>query len=172
MRAMTWVTAALVLAFATACNDRERDDTANIDNAAEEAGAEIREGAEDVGDAAENAAEETGEAVDEATDDLGDASFERRDEFRNEVQERLDALNRELAEAEKGINDDAADARVEAVGAAREARDALKRSLDRIGNATRDNWASLKDEIDDALNAAELRVRELRPDANPMGGTS
>ena len=168
MRAMTWVAAALVLAFATACDDRNRDETADrVDNAAEEAGAEIREGADQVGDAAGNAADDAEDAI----DGLDDYSFERRDEFRRDVNERLATLDRELAEAERDVNQDASDARVEAVAAAREARRAVDRSVNRIGDATSDGWEALRKEIGDALSAAELRVRELRPDAKPMGGT-
>ena len=172
MRAMTWVAAALVLAFVTACDDRDRNETASqVDNAAEETGAEIREGAEDVGDAADEAADDVGDAADDATDGLDDSSFERRDEFRRDVNERLAALDRELQAAEGDLNEDASEARVEAVAAAREARRAVDRSVDRIGDATRDGWEGLREEISDALSAAELRVRELRPDAKPMGGT-
>jgi Xaa-Pro aminopeptidase len=58
-----------------------------------------------------------------------------------------------------------------AVAAARDARNVVERSLERIGGATRDNWEALREEIGDALSTAELRVRELRPDAKPMGGT-
>ena len=44
MRAMTWVAAALVLAFSTGCKDRDRDDTASrIDNTADETTAEARD---------------------------------------------------------------------------------------------------------------------------------
>jgi phosphate uptake regulator len=109
--------------------------------------------------------------VDDAIDDLEDYSFERREEFRREVRTRLDALDRELAQSERDLNEDASEARVEAVAAAREARRAVGRSFERIGDATRDNWETLREEIEDALEAAELRVRELRPDAKPMGGT-
>lgn len=172
MRAMTWVAAALVLAFATACDDRNRDQTADrMENAADETGDAIREGADDAGDAANEAADDVGDAVDDATDGLGDYSFERRDEFRSQVNERLAALDRELAEAERDVNEDASEARTEAVAAAREARRAVDRSIDRIGDATRDNWDALRHEIGDALSTAELRVRELRPDSKPMGGT-
>jgi hypothetical protein len=172
MKAMTCVAAALVLAFAAACGDRDRDETAGrIDTAAEETGAEVREGADDVGDAAEEAAGDVGDAVDDAADDLDDYTFERRDEFRQKVRARLDALDRELAESERDINEDASEARVKAVAAARDARNAAERSLERIGEATSDTWESLRAEIDDALDTAELRVRELRPDTKPMGGT-
>ena len=168
MRAMTWVAAALVLAFATACDDRDRNQTADrVDNAADEAGAALREGADDGGDAARDAADDAEDAV----DGLDDYSFDRRDEFRRNVNERLANLDRELAEAERGLNEDAAEGRAEAVAAARDARRAVDRSVDRIGSATRDGWDSLRDEIGDALSAAELRVRELRSDAKPMGGT-
>jgi len=41
-----------VLAFATGCKDRDRDDTASrIENTADETTAEARDGAADVGDA-------------------------------------------------------------------------------------------------------------------------
>lgn len=183
MRAMSWVTAALVLAFATACSDRDRDDTANrADNAAEEVGADIREGADDagdaasdaaddVGDAASNAADDVGDAVDDATDDMDDYSYDRRDAFRSDVQKRIDALDRELEAAEGDLNEDASQARRDAVAAAREARQALERSFARVGDVTRQSWDGLREEIGDALSAAELRVRELRSDAKPMGGT-
>ena len=201
MRAMTWVAAALAVAFATGCKDRDRDDTASrIDNTAEETGAEAREGAGDVGDATAdaaddvgdatenaaedagntaedagkavtNAAEDVGDAVDDAPDKLDDESFEQRAEFGREAHGRLDAVDRELADAERTIGKDASEAQVKAVAAARDARNAAERSLDRIGSATRENWDALRDEIDDAVDAAEARVRELRPDVKPMGGT-
>ena len=106
MRAMNWVAAALVLTFATACEDRER----------------------------------------------------------------LDALDRELAESERHLNEDASDAQRKAVAAARDARNALERSLERIGDATSETWKDVRDEIGDALSNAELRVKELRSDSEPMGG--
>jgi hypothetical protein len=180
MRTMTCLAAALVLAFATAC-DRDRNETADrTENATDETGAAVREGADDVGDAAEGAANEVGDAADAAADEVDDATdnvddddygFERRDEFRTAARERLDALDRELAESERHLNEDASEARVEAVTAARDARRTVERSLERIGDATRGNWNSLRDEIDDALDAAELKVRTLRPDSKPMGGT-
>ena len=116
-------------------------------------------------------AEDVGDAVDDAPDKLDDQSFERRADFGREVRERLDAVDRELAEAERTVSKDASEAQSKAVAAARDARTAAERSLDRIGNATRENWDSLRDEIDDAVDAAEARVRELRPDSKPMGGT-
>ena len=82
MRAMSWVTVALVLAFATACSDRDRDDTANrADNAAEEVGADIREGADDAGDAASDAADDVGDAASNAADDVGDAVDDATDDM-------------------------------------------------------------------------------------------
>jgi phosphate uptake regulator len=172
MRTMNWVAAALVLAFATACEDRDRDETASrADNAAEEAGGEVREGAKDAGNAVEDAANDAGDAVDNVADGLADYSYDRRGEFRTEVRQRLDALDRELAESERHINEDASDARKKAVAAARDARNAVERSLERIGDVTSDNWDNLREEIGDALSTAELRVKELRPDSKPMGGT-
>jgi acyl-CoA reductase-like NAD-dependent aldehyde dehydrogenase len=165
MRAMTCVAAALVLALATACDDRDGDETASrIDTTAGEVSAEAREGADDVRDAVDD-------AVDDATDGLGGESWDRRDEFSRDVRERLDALDRELAESERDLGEDASEARAEAVAAAREARRAVDRKLEQLGGATRETWDGLRREVAEALSAAELRVRELRPDAKPMGGT-
>jgi hypothetical protein len=80
-------------------------------------------------------------------------------------------MDRELADAERNLNEDASEARVKAVAAARDARRSAESSFDRIGNATAATWDDLRREIRDALSAAELRVRELRPDSKPMGGT-
>src|SRR5687768_2007858 len=97
MRAMSWVAAALVLAFASACEDRDRDDTASrIDNTAESVGDDAREGAEDVGDDVENAAEEA----------VGAYSYDRRDEFRRDVRERLDAVDRDLTDAKAAVGEE------------------------------------------------------------------
>jgi sugar-specific transcriptional regulator TrmB len=109
--------------------------------------------------------------VDDAPDNLDNESFEKRDEFGREVRERLATVDRELSETERSIGKDASEAQTQAVAAAREARDAAQRSLERLGSATRENWNALRDEIDDAVDAAEVRVRELRPDVKPMGGT-
>jgi hypothetical protein len=69
------------------------------------------------------------------------------------------------------MSKDASEAHVKAVAAARDARTAAGKSLARLDSATRENWDALRDEIDDAVDAVEARVRELRPDAKPMGGT-
>ena len=161
MRAMTCAAAALVMAFMLGCDDRERQDAAGrIDNAAEETGDEMREGAEEVGDAAEDAA-----------DDLGDYSYDRREEFRQDVRTRLDQLDTELAQLEREIDEDATQAHKNGVAAARKARSAAERNFERLGDATAANWEELKGDATEALEAAELRLRELRPDAKPMGGT-
>ena len=161
MRAMSCAAATLVVAFTLACGDRDRQDTADrVGDAAQEAGEEIRHGAEHAGDAAED-----------AVDDVENYSYERRDEFREDVRERLDRMDEELADLERGINKYAAEARVRAVAEAREARSALGRSFERLTTATEANWEELKREVSESLDAAELRLRELRPDAKPMGGT-
>jgi hypothetical protein len=69
------------------------------------------------------------------------------------------------------MSKDASEAQVKAVAAARDAQNAAEKSLARLDSATRATWDALRDEIDDAADAAEARVRELRPDTKPMGGT-
>ena len=160
MRAMTCAAAALVLAFTLGCEDRDRNDAADrVDNAVEETGDAVREGADDI----ENAA-------DEATDELGATSFERRDEFQQDVRERLDAIDAELADLERTVNEDAADAHVQAVAAAREARQAVERNVERLGGATAETWDELRRDVNESLVTAEARLKELRPEAAPMGG--
>jgi phosphate uptake regulator len=179
MRAMTCAAAALMVAFVMACGDRERQDTDSradnaaegIDNAAEETGDAVGEGARDVGDATEEAAEDTKDAADDATDDVRESSWDRRDEFRAEVRERLEAMDRELKQLESDLGDDATELRVKAVAEARDARRAVERNVDRLGNATAANWEELKREVKTSLDSAERKLRGLRPDAKPMGGT-
>jgi hypothetical protein len=161
-----------MVAFSTGCKDRDRTDTASrIDNAAGETGDEVREGTEDVGDEVADAAEDVGNAAKDVADDPTDDSFADRDEFKRDVRERLDRMDQELAELGRDINKDAGDARAKAVVAARDARQAVERSYEKLAGATASNWGELRREVSDALYAAERQVQALRPDAKPMGGT-
>ena len=161
MRAMACAAAALMVAFTTACKDRDRQDTASrIDAAAEEVGEDVREGAEDVRDATED-----------ATDDVRESSYERRDEFHREVRERLDRMDRELAELERDSKAGSDETRRNAVAAARDARLAVNRNVDRLGDATQANWDDLKHRVSESLDSADRALRALRSDAKPMGGT-
>ena len=179
MRAIACAAVALMFAFTTACKDRNRQDTASrIDNTAEEVGEDVREGAKDV----ENAAKETGEdvregardadnAAEDAADDVKGYSYERRDEFRRDVRERLARMDAELAELERNTGKDAGEAQRDAVAAARDARQAIDRNVERLGAATQSNWEELKARVSESLDSADRALRGLRPDANPMGGT-
>jgi gas vesicle protein len=179
MRPMVCAAAALMFAFMVACNDRDRQDTASrIDTAAEEAGEDVREGAEDVENTAEKAgqdvregAEDVDSAAKDAVDDVRGYSYERRDEFRREVRERLDRMDAELAELERDAGEDAGEARRDAVAAARDARQAIDRNVERLGEATESNWDELKRRVSEALDSADRALRALRSDAKPMGGT-
>ena len=161
MRAMACAAAALMLGFTVACGDRDRQDTeGRIDDAAEEVGANVREGAEDVGDAA-----------DDAVDRVDAYSYERRDDFRRDVRARLDRMDQELAEAERDTKAGVDQARDDDVAAARDAKQAADRNADRLGAATRDSWDELRRRVSESLDSADQRIRALRPDAKPMGGT-
>jgi gas vesicle protein len=158
---MACAAVALMFAFTAACGDRDRQDTASrIDDAAEEAGQDVREGAEDVESAAED-----------AVDDLRGYSYERRDEFRRDVDQRLDRMDEELAELERTTREGADQARQDAVAAARDARRAVDAHVGRLRDATESNWDELKLRVSEALDAADRQLRALRPDAKPMGGT-
>jgi gas vesicle protein len=158
---MACAAVALMFAFTAACGDRDRQDTASrIDDAAEEAGQDVREGAEDVESAAED-----------AVDDLRGYSYERRDEFRRDVDQRLDRMDEELAELERNTREGADQARQDAVAAARDARRAVDARVERLGDATESNWDQLKLRVSEALDSADRELRALRPDAKPMGGT-
>ena len=183
MRAITCAAAVLMVAFSTGCNDRDRTDTASrIDNAAEETGDDVREGtenagdevadaADDVGDAAREGARDVGNAAKDVADDPTDDSFADRDEFKRDVRERLDRMDQELAELGRDVSGDAADARVKAIAAARDARQAAERSYAKLAGTTANTWGELRREVSDALDSAERQVQALRPDAKPMGGT-
>jgi hypothetical protein len=180
MRPMACAAAALMFAFTVACKDRDREDTASrIDTAAEETQAAAREGAEDVENAAEEAgrdvheaAEDTDNAVEDAVDELRGYSYERRDEFRRDVRERLVGMDEELAELERTTTAGADQTRRDAVAAARDARQAIDRSLERLSEATESNWDELKSRVSEAVVSADRQLRALRPDAKPIGGTS
>lgn len=161
MRATACAVAALLFTLTTACNDRDgRDTESRIDNAAEEAGQDVREGVEEVGDVTED-----------AVDDAGAYSYERRDDFRRDVRERLDRMDEELAELERDTKAEAGEARQDAVAEARGARRAVDQDVERLGNATADNWDDARLRLSESLDSAERAVRGLRPDAKPMGGT-
>jgi hypothetical protein len=161
MRPIACAGAALLLAFAVACDDGRRDETANrTDQAAQAAEDAARDAAADV----ERSAEDAGNA-------FRDYSYERRDEFRRAVRERLDTMDVELAELERDSRQGADQVRIEAVEAARQARIVVDRNLDRLTEATQSTWEDLKREVNESLDTAELRLRALKPDAKPMGGT-
>jgi hypothetical protein len=161
MRIIACAAAALMFAFTAACNDRDRQDTASrIDNAAEETGQEVREGAQDVGDAVEG-----------AVGDLDAYSYERRDEFRRDLRQRLDQMDQDLAEFERDAKAGADSARLDAVAAARDARQAVDRDLERLCDATEANWDELRHRFSESFDSAHRQLRALQPDANPMGGT-
>jgi len=172
MRLMACAAAALMFAFTAACNDRDRQDTGTrIDNAAEEAGRDVREGAEDLEGAAEDAAEDVGNAAEDAVNDADAYSYERREEFRSDVRARLDRMDGELAEFERAGKAGAGEARRDAVAAARDARQAVDRNVERLDDATADNWSEVRLRVSESLDSAERALRALRPDAKPMGGT-
>jgi hypothetical protein len=179
MRPMACAAAALTFAFAFACKDRDRDDTSSrIETAAEEAGQDVREGAKDAENAAEEAgrdvredAKDTDNAAEDAVDEIRGYSYERRDEFRRDVRERLVGMDKELAELERTTGKGASQARRDAVAAARDARAAIDRNLERLGTATASNWDELKRQVNESLESTDRALRALRPDANPMGGT-
>ena len=50
-------------------------------------------------------------------------------------------------------------------------RAAADRNADRLGAATRDSWDELRRRVSESLDSADQRIRALRPDAKPMGGT-
>jgi hypothetical protein len=109
MRPIACASAALMLAVTVACNDRDRDDTASrIDNAGAEA----------------------------AAADFRGYSYARREEFHREVRERLDRMDAELAELERDTKESASESQAEAVAAARRARIAVERNVERLAKAT------------------------------------
>jgi hypothetical protein len=80
-------------------------------------------------------------------------------------------MDKELAELERDTKEGADQARQDAVAAARDARRAVDADVERLGNATESNWEELKVRVSEALDSADRKLRSLRPDAKPMGGT-
>jgi hypothetical protein len=194
MRTMTWMAAALAVAFTMSCADRDRrnDDTVaadRVDAAGEQASGEVREGAaktedavDDAADKTEDAAKDAGDKVDDAADDAGNAvekaaddvgissySYERRDAFREDVDKRLAEMDKELAGLRKNVNDDAAETYTKAVAAAEATRKTVGRDVARLEGATAATWEELQSDVTKSLNSLDRQLRALRPDANPMG---
>jgi hypothetical protein len=120
-----------------------------------------------VGDAARDAGNATEDAARKVT---GTTTYERRDEYRQEVRTRLDELDRKLADARKSVNKDASEAYTKAVAAARDTRTAVGRDVERLGQATADNWDEVRDDMRASLDSLDRQIRALQPDAKPMGG--
>jgi hypothetical protein len=161
MRPIACAGAALLLAFAVACNDEPRDETASRTDRTAQAAE----------DAARDAAADVERSAEDAANAFRDYSYERRDEFRLAVRERLDTMDVELEELERDAREGADQTRIEAVEAARQARIVVDRNLDRLTEATQSTWEDLKRQVNESLDTAELRLRALKPDAKPMGGT-
>lgn len=160
MRPIAWAGAALLLAFAVACEDRGRDEIGRTDRAAETAA-----------DAARKAADDVERSAEDAANDFRDYSYARRDEFRRAVRERLDSMDVALAELEAEARKGADQTRIEAVESARRARAVVDQNLDRLAEAAESTWEDLKRQVNESLDTAELQLRSLKPDAKPMGGT-
>jgi hypothetical protein len=161
MRPIACAGAALLLALAVACDDRNREDTASrTDQAAETAEGAARDAADDIERSAENAA-----------NDFREYTYARRDEFRRAVRERLDSMDVELTKLERDAREGADQARIEAVETARRARIVVERNLDRVAEASESTWEHVKRQVNESLDTAELQLRSLAPDAKPMGGT-
>jgi hypothetical protein len=188
MRTIAWIGAALALALGTGCKDRDHDDVDRTDAGdrveatADRAGNDVEKAADETGNAAEDAADDAGEAakdaghgVKEAAGDVGDefgaTSYERRDEFRKEVDQRLAAMDQEIAGLRKGINDNSTEAYKSAVASVRETRRAVSQDVDRLSSATAATWDELRTKVWASLDSLDHQLRELRPDAKPMGGT-
>jgi len=187
MRTIAWIGAALALALGTGCKDRDHDDVDRTDAGdrveatTDRAGNDVEKAADETGDAAEDAADEVGDAandagngVEEAAKDVGDefgaTSYERRDEFRTEVNQRLAAMDKEIAGLRKGLNDNSTEAYRNAVAEVRETRRAVAQDVDRLAGATAATWDDLRTKVWASLDSLDHRLRELRPDAKPMGG--
>jgi hypothetical protein len=103
MRTITWVAAALAVAFTTSCKDRDRDAgeyaADSVRAAGEQASGEIREGAARTEDAAEDAADKTEDAAEKAADktesaakDAGDKIDAAADTTAGTVEKAADAI--------------------------------------------------------------------------------
>jgi hypothetical protein len=157
MRQTTYAVAAAMLVGALACSPRDRQETAN----------RTEEAAEDVRDAARSGANEVRDEAREARD----YAYAQRNDFRRDIDLRLKGLDKEVADVEQytaqGV-DKAHDSLLVRVHAARKA---VNRDLDRLGSATEATWDDAKDALNRSVYAFQESVRQLRPDARPMGGT-
>ena len=134
MRTITWMAAALAVAFTTSCKDRDRrDDTSaaadSIQAAGEQASGEIREGAAKTEDAVEDAADKTEDAANKAADKTEDAANDAADKTKDAANDAADKT-KEAADDGAGTVEKAADA-VGISSYSYERRDAFREDVDK-----------------------------------------
>jgi hypothetical protein len=154
MRQITCAAAAVLMAAASACSPRDRQETANkTDSVAADIREEAQEGAE------------------EAQEEAQDYSYEQRNDFRRDVDLRLKKLDEHIAGIERDTKRDLDHARDSAIVNIRVVRKTVSRDLDRLGVTTQGNWDEAKHNLNESLSRLDREVRRLLPDARPMGGT-
>jgi hypothetical protein len=144
---------AVLVAIAFGCSPRDRRETASS-----------------LDSAAADLSNDTEKAAENAQDEFREYGYDRRAEFRRQVDARLTRLDQEIADLERTTKRGVDKARDSAVVRIRGARQAVARSLDRVGSATETTWEEVKQSISAAVDSLDLTVRSQRPDARPMGG--
>jgi hypothetical protein len=157
MRHMTYAAAAVLMAAASACSPRDRQETATQADSA----------AADVRDAAREGAEEVREEAREARE----YAYAQRNDFRRDIDLRLKGLDEQIAQLERDTKRGVDKARDSAIVNLRAARNAVDRNLARLASATESNWDEVKRSVNESVYALQEAVRRQLPDAKPMGGT-
>ncbi len=147
---------AALLVSALACSDREQRDT--------------EDAVDDAADQVEATAEEAGEEVREGARDLGDYTFEQREDFRGAVRQRIADVDKEIEELGRDTRGAAGTVSDEAMADIRTARKKLDQSLERVGDATADNWGDARSGVEESIESTRRAIAEVRSTRGPMGG--
>lgn len=150
--------AALValLVSALACSDREERNT--------------EDAVDDAADRVEATAEEAGQEVREGARELGDYTFDRREDFRSATRQRIEDLDNEIEELGRDTRGAAGTVSEEAMAGIRTAREKVDRSLQRVGNATADDWDDVRSGVEESIESTRKAIAEVRSTRGPMGG--
>jgi hypothetical protein len=162
MRTITWMAAALAVAFTTSCKDRDRgDDTSaaadSIQAAGEQASGEIREGAAKTEDAVEDAADKTKDAANDAADKTKDAANDAADKTKDAADDAADKTK----DAANDAADKTKDAANDGAGTVEKTADALG-----ISSYSYERRDAFREDVDKRLAEMDKDLAEARKSVN------
>ena len=181
MRTIAWVTAALAVALAAACKDRDRrhDDSIAADSAEQTTG-RLSAGADRTEDATADAADEVSDATKDAADDAKDAGKEAADKAETAGKNGADKAKStrkyatDTVEAAGTVKlDTTTRTKVDAADKAKDAANGVASTVEKVADAigissySYERRDAFRKDVDDRLAAMDKELAGLRQGVNP-----